>query len=351
MRKFVKGNEAVVIGALYAGCDVYFGYPITPASEIAHGAAELFPQLGKEFLQAECETGSINMIYGAASAGKLAMTASSGPGISLMQEGISYLAGAELPAVIVNVMRTGPGLGNIGPEQGDYNQSVKGGGHGNYKSIVLAPDSVQEMCDLTIWAFALAFKYRSPVVVLADAVLGQMMEPLKLPESVASAPETASWSVRGDAATRKNLITSIYLDPDRHELHNQALQSKYQDMEAEVAGESYRVDDADIVLTGYGSSARIARSAVDALRAEGLRAGLFRPITLFPFPATAMNAAVRDGKVLVVEMSNGQYRDDVLLHLDRGCRAKVGLVNRMGGNMVKVEEVLTAARNMMEGGR
>jgi 2-oxoisovalerate ferredoxin oxidoreductase alpha subunit len=207
------------------------------------------------------------------------------------------------------------------------------------------------MCDLTIWAFALAFKYRSPVVVLADAVLGQMMEPLKLPESVASAPETASWSVRGDAATRKNLITSIYLDPDRHELHNQALQSKYQDMEAEVAGESYRVDDADIVLTGYGSSARIARSAVDALRAEGLRAGLFRPITLFPFPATAMNAAVRDGKVLVVEMSNGQYRDDVLLHLDRGCRAKVGLVNRMGGNMVKVEEVLTAARNMMEGGR
>jgi 2-oxoisovalerate ferredoxin oxidoreductase alpha subunit len=351
MRKFVKGNEAVVIGALYAGCDVYFGYPITPASEIAHGAAELFPQLGKEFLQAECETGSINMIYGAASAGKLAMTASSGPGISLMQEGISYLAGAELPAVIVNVMRTGPGLGNIGPEQGDYNQSVKGGGHGNYKSIVLAPGSVQEMCDLTIWAFALAFKYRSPVVVLADAVLGQMMEPLKLPESVASAPETASWSVRGDAATRKNLITSIYLDPDRHELHNQALQSKYQDMEAEVAGESYRVDDADIVLTGYGSSARIARSAVDALRAEGLRAGLFRPITLFPFPATAMNAAVRDGKVLVVEMSNGQYRDDVLLHLDRGCRAKVGLVNRMGGNMVKVEEVLTAARNMMEGGR
>jgi 2-oxoisovalerate ferredoxin oxidoreductase alpha subunit len=346
MRKFVKGNEAVVIGAMYAGCDVYFGYPITPASEIAHGAAELFPQLGKEYLQAECETGSINMIYGAASAGMLAMTASSGPGISLMQEGMSYLAGAELPAVIVNVMRTGPGLGNIGPEQGDYNQAVKGGGHGNYRSIVLAPGSVQEMCDLTMRAFALAFKYRSPVVVLADAVLGQMMEPLRLPETIAPAPKTASWSVRGNPATRKNLITSIYLDPDRHELHNRALQSKYQNMEKEAVGESYRVDDADIVLTGYGSSARIAHSAVDALRAEGIRAGLFRPITLFPFPAAAMNTAVRNRQVLVVEMSNGQYRDDVLLHLDRGCQAQVGLVNRMGGNMVRVEEVLTAARNL-----
>lgn len=351
MRKFVKGNEAVVIGALYAGCDAYFGYPITPASEIAHGAAELFPQMGKEFLQAECETGSINMIYGAASAGKLVMTASSGPGISLMQEGISYLAGAQLPAVIVNVMRTGPGLGNIGPEQGDYNQAVKGGGHGNYKCLVLAPGSVQEMCDLTMRAFGLAFKYRSPVIVLADAVLGQMMESLLLPHAVQPRPESSAWAVRGDARTRKNLITSIYLDPDRHEIHNQALQEKYERMKAEASSESYRTEDADIVLTGYGSSARIARTTVDRLRADGIRAGLFRPITLSPFPTVQMNRAMRDRKVLVVEMSNGQYRDDVLLHLDRSSRSDVRLVNRMGGNMVKVEDVLTAAHSMMEAKR
>jgi 2-oxoisovalerate ferredoxin oxidoreductase alpha subunit len=347
MRKFVKGNEAVVIGALYAGCDVYFGYPITPASEIAHGAAEYFPQTGREFLQAECETGSINMIYGAASAGKLAMTASSGPGISLMQEGISYLAGAQLPAVIVNVQRTGPGLGNIGPEQGDYNQAVKGGGHGNYKTIVLAPGSVQEMCDLTMRAFELAFKYRTPVVVLADAVLGQMMEPLRLPDQTMPRPETSSWAVHGDAATRKNLITSIYLEPDRHEQHNLLLQRKYETMKAEAAGESYQTADAEIVLTGYGSSARIARSAVDRLRAEGIKAGLFRPITLSPFPVRQMNEAMTSKKVLVVEMSNGQYRDDVRLHLERCSDPSVGLINRMGGNLIKVEDVLKAAREMM----
>jgi len=288
------------------------------------------------------------MMYGAASAGKLAMTASSGPGMSLMQEGISYLAGAQLPAVIVNVMRTGPGLGNIGPEQGDYNQAVKGGGHGNYKCLVLAPGSVQEMCDLTMRAFSLAMKYRNPVIVLADAVLGQMMESLQLPGAVAQAPETASWAVRGDAETRKNLITSIYLDPDRHEVHNQVLQEKYERMKCEVLSESYRTEDADIVLTGYGSSARIARTAVDRLRAEGVRAGLFRPISLSPFPARQMNLAVRDRQVLVVEMSNGQYRDDVLLHLDRGSCSDVRLVNRMGGNMVKVEDVLAAARSMRE---
>lgn len=347
MRKFVKGNEAVVIGALFAGCDVYFGYPITPASEIAHGAAELFPRTGREYLQAECETGSINMIFGAASAGKLAMTASSGPGISLMQEGISYLAGAQLPAVIVNVMRTGPGLGNIGPEQGDYNQAVKGGGHGNYKTIVLAPGSVQEMCDLTMRAFELAFRYRTPVVVLADAVLGQMMESLKLPESTLPRPETSSWAVHGDASTRPNLITSIYLDPDRHEQHNLRLQEKYARMKAEARAETYLVEDADIVLTGYGSSSRIARSAVDRLRSEGIRAGLFRPVTLSPFPVEQLNAAVGDRSVLVVEMSNGQYRDDVLLHLDRRSSSEVSLVNRMGGNLVRVEDVIKAARGIV----
>lgn len=348
MRKFVKGNEAVVIGALSAGCDVYFGYPITPASEIAHAAAEYFPVLGKEFLQAECETGAINMIYGAASTGRMAMTASSGPGVSLMQEGLSYLAGAQLPAVVVNVMRTGPGLGNIGPEQADYNQAVKGGGHGNYRSIVLAPASVQEMCDLTMRAFELSFRYRNPAIVLADAVLGQMMESLRIPEKVANRPETASWAVHGDAETRRNLITSIYLDPDRHEKHNQMLQAKYADMQKDAIAESYRAEDAEIILTGYGSSARIARSAVDTLRKEGVKAGLFRPITLSPFPAQQLNAAAAGRKVLVVEMSNGQYRNDVLLYLDHDTSKIVELVNRMGGNLVRVDEVLAVARRMME---
>ncbi|OPY33174.1 MAG: Ketoisovalerate oxidoreductase subunit VorB [Methanomassiliicoccales archaeon PtaU1.Bin124] len=347
MRAFVKGNEAVTIGAVYAGCDVYFGYPITPASDIAHAAADYFPQLGKEFLQAECETGAINMIFGAASTGKLAMTASSGPGISLMQEGMSYLSGAQLPAVIVNVMRVGPGLGNIGPEQGDYNQAVKGGGHGNYRTIVLAPASVQEMCDLTIKAFQMAYKYRNPAVVLADAVLGQMMEFLTYPDQVWARPETADWAVHGDAGTRKNLITSIYLDPDLMEEHNWQLQRKFETMNADAMAKAYKVDDADIVLTGYGTSARIARSAVDALRDEGIKAGLFRPQTLSPFPTDQLNRAVRDRPILVVELSNGQYRDDVKLHLE-GCN-EIGLLNRMGGNLMQVDEVVAKAKSMLKG--
>ncbi len=348
MRKFIKGNEAVAVGAVYAGCEAYFGYPITPASDIAHAVAEYFPQLGREHLQAECETGAINMIFGAASAGKLTMTASSGPGISLMQEGLSYLAGAQLPAVIVNVQRVGPGLGNIGPEQGDYNQAVRGGGHGNYHSIVLAPASVQEMCDLTIKAFEMAFKYRNPAIVLADAVLGQMMEFLQLPEKESVRPETTSWAVQGDAATRANLVSSIYLDNELQERHNWMLQEKYASMQSDALSESYLIDDAEIVLTGYGTSSRVARSAMDALRSQGVRAGLFRPQTLFPFPAQALNEASKAGKMLVVELSNGQYRDDVLLHLDREIRCDVDLVNRMGGNMMKVEDVVIRALKMLE---
>jgi len=347
MRRFVKGNEAVAIGAVYAGCDTYFGYPITPASDIAHAVAEYFPQLGREHLQAECETGAINMMFGAAATGKLTMTASSGPGISLMQEGMSYLAGAQLPAVIVNVQRVGPGLGNIGPEQGDYNQAVRGGGHGNYHSIVLAPASVQEMCDLTIKAFELSFKYRNPAIVLADAVLGQMMEFLQLPEKVSARPET-SWSVQGDAATRGNLVSSIYLDNELQERHNWMLQERYASMQDDVLCESYLTEDAEMVLTGYGTSSRVARSAVDVLRSQGIKAGLFRPLTLFPFPTKALNEAAKAGKVLVVELSNGQYRDDVLLHLDRDIKCDVQLLNRMGGNVMKVEDVVLRARQMLE---
>ncbi len=346
MTKFVKGNEAVVIGALYAGCDAFFGYPITPASEIAQMAALYFPSVGKEFLQAECETSSINMVYGAASVGKLSMTATSGPGMSLMQEAISYLAGAELPGVIVTVQRAGPGLGNVYPEQADYNQCVKGGGHGSYHSIVLAPGNVQEMCDLTIKAFDIAVKYRNPVIVISDAVLGQMMETLRLPETESPRPDMSAWAVEGDAKTRKNLITSILLNAPQLEEHNIHLQSKYREIEAkEAMAECYKTDDAEIVLAAYGTSSRIARSAVDALRDEGVKVGMFRPLTLYPFPTEELRKTVEGKKLAVVEMSSGQFRDDCALQL--GCRAdSIPLINRMGGILVTVEQVIETVKEL-----
>lgn len=344
MTKFVKGNEAVVIGALYAGCDAFFGYPITPASEIAQMAALYFPSVGKEFLQAECETASINMVYGAAAAGALSMTATSGPGMSLMQEGISYLAGAELPGVIVTVQRAGPGLGNVYPEQGDYNQVVKGGGHGNYHCIVLAPGNVQEMCDFTIKGFELAFKYRTPVIVISDAVLGQMMETLRLPEAESPRPDTSAWAAEGNAKTRKNLITSIFLNAPQQEAHNIHLQAKYREIEAaEPLAECYRTDDADIILAAYGTSSRICRSAVDALREEGIKVGMFRPQTFYPFPTEALRKTVDGKKLFVVEMSSGQFRDDCALHLGR-LPESIPLINRMGGILVTVEQVIDAVK-------
>ena len=351
MTKFVKGNEAVVIGALYAGCDVYFGYPITPASEIVHAAARWFPAVGREFLQAECETASINMVYGAACAGCLAMTATSGPGMSLMQEGISYMAGANLPGVIVNIMRAGPGLGNVYPEQGDYNQSVKGGGHGNYRCVVLAPASVQEMCDLTICAFELSFKYLTPAIVLSDGLLGQMMETLTLPEVQSVRPETDAWAVRGTAATRRNLITSIYLDAATLEEHNLQLQKKFEAMSEDARHESYLCEDAALILVAYGISSRIARTAAEILRAEGFKVGVFRPVTLSPFPAEAMCAALAGRQVLVVELSAGQFRDDVVFHLaSEGKRhQEINLCKRMGGVVITVDEVVAAARAIMPG--
>ena len=340
--RLIKGNEAVVVGALYAGCGSFFGYPITPASEVAHAAAAYFPQTGRVFLQAECETAAINMLYGVASAGKLAMTGSSGPGISLMQEGFSYMAGAELPCVIVDIMRAGPGLGNIFPEQSDYNQIVKGGGHGAYRNIVLAPASVQEMCDLTIRAFELAFRYRNLAVVLADAMLGQMMEPLRLPERELPLPDTTAWAVQGTAATRANLITSIYLNPDELEDLNRRLQAKYARIqETEAAAEQYQTEDADVLLLAYGICSRIARTAVDQLRAEGCRVGLFRPTTLFPFATAALNR-LPARRIIVVELSEGQFRADVRLAVRD--RIPVELVARMGGNLVSVEEIVAAVK-------
>ncbi len=346
MTKFVKGNEAVVIGALYAGCDVYFGYPITPASEIAHAAARWLPSVGREFLQAECETASIYMVYGTAAAGRLSMTATSGPGMSLMQEGLSYMAGAELPGVIVNIMRAGPGLGNVYPEQGDYNQSVKGGGHGNYRCVVLAPASVQEMCDLTIRAFELALKYRTPAIVLADGLLGQMMETVLLPERALPKPDTSSWAVQATPETRKNLITSIFINAAGQEAHNRRLQTKYESMRVDAQHDNYLCEDAELVLVAYGISSRIARTAAEALREEGVKAGVFRPLSLSPFPAEALCRTLSGRKALVVELSSGQFRDDVLLHLAKeGQRYQpVGLCNRMGGMVMSVDEVVEAAR-------
>ncbi len=338
MRQLCKGNVAIVKGALLAGCRSYYGYPITPASEIAEAAAEYMPQVGGTFLQAESEVAAINMVYGAASAGKRVMTASSGPGLSLMQEGISYLAGSELPCVIVDVVRGGPGLGNIAPEQSDYFAVVKGGGHGNYKNIVVAPASVQEMADLTRLAFDLADRYRNPAVVLTDGFIGQMMEPLELQDNETTPPEK-SWAVKGTHETRKNLISSIFLEPDELEAHVRKLEAKYKKAaELEARHELYRADDPEVLLVGYGITSRVLRSVVDMLRKEGIRAGLFRPITVWPFPAEALRYASRRAQmVLVVEMSTGQLVEDVRLAVDG--RVDVEFYGRAGGNVPMADEV------------
>ncbi len=344
--QLIKGNTAVIVGAMYAGCDCFFGYPITPASEVLHEASLYFPKVGRKFVQAESEEASINMVYGAAAAGHRVITASSGPGISLMQEGVSFLAGAELPCVLVDIMRAGPGLGNIGPEQADYTQLVKGGGHGNYRNIVLAPNSVQEMCDFTMKAFQLAEKYRNPTVVLADGVLGQMVERLHFPSESIQPTYDESWAVRGNRETRGNLVTSIFLDFDQLEDFNYRLQDKYQTIrENEVDYEEYLTNDADIILVAYGISSRVSRSAVDMVRAEGIKAGLFRPKTLFPFPEERLREIARkDCQFLSVEMSNGQMREDVTLAI--GCQRPVELVNRMGGNLIDQKSIIDKIHEM-----
>ncbi|MCK4983396.1 MAG: 3-methyl-2-oxobutanoate dehydrogenase subunit VorB [Victivallaceae bacterium] len=353
-KMLLKGNEAVIYGALLAGCDSYFGYPITPASEIAHSAALLFPRLGRVFLQAESEIGAINMVLGAAATGRRTMTASSGLGISLKQEGVSYIAGSNLPAVIVDITRGGPGLGNIGPEQSDYNQVVKGGGHGNYRCIVLSPGSVQEMCDLTVLAFDLADKYLIPVYVMADGVIGQMMESLTLPEPAAVKHELPDWSL-DPAKDRNNLVTSIFLKYDRLEEVNIALQEKYKLIsEQEQRVEEYLMDDAGIVFVAYGICARLAHSAVEILRDKGVKAGLIRPITLFPFPVDALNKAKKKAELfLSVELSNGQMIDDIKLTLE--CSVPVKLINRMGGNIPTIDELvdrsLGAIKELKEDGK
>ena len=351
MTKFVKSNEAVVMGALYAGCDLYFGYPITPASEIAHGAAKWFPMLGRTFVQAECETASVNMMFGAAGAGKLSMTATSGPGFSLMQEGLSYLAGAELPAVVVDVNRAGPGLGNVYPEQSDYTPAVKGGGHGSYQTFTLAPASAQEMFDLTMKAFEMAAKWRTPAVVFADGLQGQMMETVHLPEKEMVRPDFSDWAAQGEPKTRQNLVKSIYLDAHEQEVFNNHLQEKYARMSADAMGESYLADDAEILIVAFGISSRIARTTAETLRKEGVKAGVFRPITLNPFPRGALASVAKGRKIMTIELDAGQFSDDVRLNLAKAGlgaeAATVKMVHRMGGEVVSVDDAVKAAKEMV----
>ncbi len=344
MRKqLMKGNEAIVKSAILAGCRGFYGYPITPASEITEAAALYMPRAGGVFVQAESEVAAINMLYGAAAAGVRAMTASSGPGISLMQEGISYMAGAELPCVVADITRGGPGLGNIGSEQGDYHQVVKGGGHGNYRTIVLAPHSVQEMADLTALAFELADRYRNPVFVLADGFVGQMMEPVEFPQRAIEAPMPA-WAVAGTAATRGNLITSLHMGCDDLEAHVLALEAKYKLAEQrEACAEEWHAEDAEIVLVGYGIVGRILKAVTAEARANGLPVGLLRPITLYPFPiAHFQHLASRARVFVVVEMSNGQLLEDVRLALNGAC--PIEFFSRVGGNAPSHDEVLQLVR-------
>lgn len=352
--KLMKGNEVIAEAAVRCGCDGYFGYPITPQSEVLETLMEMRPweTSGMVVLQAESEVAAINMVYGGAAAGKRVMTSSSSPGISLMCEGLSYLAGAELPCVVVNVSRGGPGLGTIQPSQADYFQAVKGGGHGDYHLIVLAPHSVQEMYDFVGLAFDLAFKYRNPAMILADGVIGQMMEKVVLsaPQPRWSdeyiAREHGAWALTGKPATRRrNVITSVELDSAIQERFNLKLQEKYDTIRRnEVRYEATLCDDADYVLVAYGSSARIAMKVVETAREEGLKVGLLRPVTLFPFPVEAIRELSHRVKgFLSVEMSCGQMVEDVALAAE--CRVPVRHYGRVGGIVHSPNEVYEALKS------
>jgi 2-oxoglutarate/2-oxoacid ferredoxin oxidoreductase subunit alpha len=341
--RLMKGNEAVAEAAIRAGADGYFGYPITPQSEILEYLMEANPSqtTGMVVLQAESEVAAINMVYGGAACGKKVMTSSSSPGISLKQEGISYIAGAELPCLIVNVVRGGPGLGTIQPAQSDYFQSVKGGGHGDYHMIVLAPASVQEMADFVDLSFELAFKYRNPVMMLSDGAIGQMMEKVYLSPQKERMKVFPEWATTGKPPTRaRNIITSLDLDSDGMEQHNRNLQAKYNVIrEKEVRYEEFQTTDAEYLLVAYGTSARVCQKAVLLLRGQGIKVGLLRPITLFPFPTKRINELASQVKgILSVEMSAGQMVEDVLLAVNG--KVPVKHFGRLGGIVTTPEEVV-----------
>ena len=342
----MKGNEAIAEAAIAAGCRHYFGYPITPQTELAAYMAKRMPKIGGVFLQAESEIAAINMVYGVAGTGKRVMTSSSSPGISLKQEGISYIAGADLPALIVNVQRGGPGLGGIQPSQSDYFQATKGGGHGDYRLIVLAPASVQEMADLTIKGFDLSEKYRVPAMLLADGTMGQMMEPVALPENAGcSTPQ--SWAVTGTEGKRKhNIINSLYLNPELLEKKNFERYERYALIEQnECMYESFMMEDAEYCVVAFGIAARVSKNAVVAARKAGIKVGMIRPITLWPFPKQVLAQAAEQVKsFLCVELSMGQMIEDVKLAIS--CRRDVTLCNRSGGMIPTPDQVLQAIENM-----
>jgi 2-oxoglutarate ferredoxin oxidoreductase subunit alpha len=340
------GNEAMAEAAIQAGLDAYFGYPITPQNEVTAYMSKRMAEEGKVFIQSESELAAINMVFGAAATGKRSMTSSSSPGISLMQEGISYLAAAELPCVIVNVMRGGPGLGNIAPSQGDYFQAVKGGGHGDYKTIVFGPAGVQEFVDIMPLAFDLADLYLIPVMILADGILGQMMEPVVITKKPRAKLPLKDWALTGADGRRQNIVRSLWLAEGAVEQHNYDLQAKYRQIEAnEIRCEQYKIDDADIIVVAYGIAARIVRGAVDRARKLGIKAGLIRPITLWPFPSEQISKAADQPRIfLVVEMSCGQMVEDVRLAV--AGKAPVVFWGRPGGGVPAVEQVLEKIREL-----
>jgi 2-oxoglutarate ferredoxin oxidoreductase subunit alpha len=350
----MKGNEAMAEAAIQAGCDAYFGYPITPQAELLEWMARRMPELGRVFVQAESELGAINMALGAAATGARVLVSSSSPGISLMAEGMSYLAGSELPMVLINVMRGGPGLGSIGPSQSDYFQATKGHGHGDYRVPVLAPSSIAEAVALTADAFEIAERYRTPVMILADGVMGQAMEPV-VPIYRMPARIPGGWELSGAADRPPRVVRSLHLKPEDLEAHNRRLQSKFTSIaERETRWAGERLDDAEIVIVAYGTAARVARTAIGRARAQGLRAGLFRPISLWPFPARELSSIAQDLRaIVVVEMSAGQMVEDVRLAVEG--RPPVFFHGRTGGMVPTPGEVvdalsrawaLTAARSM-----
>jgi 2-oxoglutarate/2-oxoacid ferredoxin oxidoreductase subunit alpha len=352
-RYLSSGNEACGEGAIRAGCRFYAGYPITPQNELTAYMSRRMEEEQGTFIQSESELAAINMVLGASAAGARAMTSSSSPGISLKLEGISYMAGSELPAVIVNIMRGGPGLGNISASQGDYFQAVKGGGHGDYRLIVMAPASVQEMFGLTYEAFALADKYRNPVMILADGMLGQMMEPLEFADDIAPAGIVEKpWAMTGAKGRPAQSVKSLFLGDGVLERHNEKLQEKYRRMNAEeIRAESYMTEDAEVVLVAYGIVSRIAREAVDRMRSGGVKAGLLRPITLWPFPTDIIKAIAANGTGFVtVEMSAGQMVEDVRLAVMDDSR--VAFHGRMGGGVPEEDAIMQVARELIgKGGR
>ncbi|MBZ0178148.1 MAG: 3-methyl-2-oxobutanoate dehydrogenase subunit VorB [Melioribacteraceae bacterium] len=349
--KLMKGNEALAESAIRAGCDAYFGYPITPQSEVLeYLSREANQRTGMVILQAESEVASINMVYGAAGTGKKVMTSSSSPGISLMQEGISYIACAELPCLLVNVNRGGPGLGTIQPAQGDYFQSVKGGGHGDYKLIVLAPSTVQEMSDFVELSFELAFKYRNPVMILTDGALGQMMEKVELNPQKERKHVELEWATTGRKNGNGRVITSLHLKSEQMEQINIRLQKKYREIEKnEIRYEAVNCDDADYIIVAYGLVARICHKAAELARAKGIKVGVFRPITLFPFPYKELFENVKDKKgILDVEMNAGQMVEDVRLAVEG--KVQVEFHGRMGGVVPSPEEILEKLEEKYLGG-